>query len=173
MRIIWLILYYLFARKLPRSTTPFLGSISRKVRYFCVKRIFKYCGQNVNIERNAYFGSGKNLEIGDFSGIGYKCEVPANIKIGKFVMMAPEVYIPTKNHAFADLSTPMCFQGVKESDRTIIEDDVWIGRRVIINPGRYIREGSIIAAASVLVKDFPEYSIIGGNPSVLIKSRKL
>ncbi|WP_417315543.1 acyltransferase [Cycloclasticus pugetii] len=173
MRIICLVLYYLFARKLPRSTTPFFGRVSRKVRYFCVKRIFKYCGRDVNIERNAYFGSGANLEIGDFSGIGYHCEVPANIKIGSYVMMAPEVFIPTNNHAFADRLTPMCFQGVKESARTIIEDDVWIGRRAVINPGRYIKKGSIIAAGTVLVKDYPEYSIVGGNPSILIKNRNV
>jgi len=55
--------------------------------------------------------------------------------------------------------------------RTIIEDDVWIGRQVIMSPGRHIKEGTIIAAGTVLSKDFPEYSIVGGNLSRLIKYR--
>ncbi|MCS2954264.1 hypothetical protein AAH021_23755 [Bacteroides thetaiotaomicron] len=40
-----------------------------------------------------------------------------------------------------------------------------------MNAGRTIKKGTIIAAGSVVTKDFPEYSIIGGNPAKLIKSR--
>ena len=54
---------------------------------------------------------------------------------------------------------------------TIIEDDVWIGRGVMMTPGRVVKRGSVIAAGCVLCKDFPEYSVIGGNPSKFIKSR--
>ena len=54
----------------------------------------------------------------------------------------------------------------------IIGNDVWIGRSVFIMSGRNVANGSIIAAGTVLTKDFPEFSIIGGNPSKLIKSRK-
>ena len=35
-----------------------------------------------------------------------------------------------------------------------------------------IKKGSIIGARCLLTKSFPEYSIIGGNPSKLIRSRK-
>ena len=59
-----------------------------------------------------------------------------------------------------------------QSRVTVIEDDVWIGRNVIMTPGRLIKKGSIIAAGCVLSKDFPEYSIVGGNPSKLIRIRK-
>lgn len=34
-----------------------------------------------------------------------------------------------------------------------------------------IKQGSIIGARCVLVKNFPEYSIVGDNPSKLIRSR--
>lgn len=40
-----------------------------------------------------------------------------------------------------------------------------------MTPGRNIKRGSIIGAGGLLCKDFPEYSIIGGNPSKLIRSR--
>ncbi len=58
-----------------------------------------------------------------------------------------------------------------EKKQTIIEDDVWIGRNVIFTPGRTVRKGSIIGAGCVLTKDFDEYTIIGGNPSRVIRSR--
>jgi maltose O-acetyltransferase len=137
----------------------------------CVKRIFKSCGKNVNIERGASFGKGFDLEIGDNSGLGRYCHVPSNIKIGKDVMMAPNVFVFHLNHSFEDTSIPMRLQGVTQKEPVVIEDDVWIGRGVFIMPGKRIAKGSIVAAGTVVTKNFPEYSIIGGNPSQLIKSR--
>ncbi|MHB1105216.1 MAG: acyltransferase [Lutibacter sp.] len=125
----------------------------------------------MNIERGASFGKGFNVEIGDNSGIGRYSNVPPNIKIGNDVMMAPKVFIFHINHNFDRIDIPMRLQGVKGSERVIIEDDVWIGRQVMIMPGKIIKKGSIIAAGCVLTKVFPEYSIVGGNPSKLIKSR--
>lgn len=63
-------------------------------------------------------------------------------------------------------------QGFTTKKQTIIEDDVWIGRNVTMTLGRVIKEGSIIGACCVLTKDFPEYSLIEGNPSKLIRLRK-
>ena len=42
----------------------------------------------------------------------------------------------------------------------------------MMTPGRIISDGTIIGAGCVLTKDFPAYSVIGGNPSRLLKSRK-
>ena len=66
----------------------------------------------------------------------------------------------------------MIEQGETFYPKTIIEDDVWIGARVLILPGRRIGKGSIIAAGSVITKDVAPYSIVGGNPAHLIKTRK-
>ena len=65
----------------------------------------------------------------------------------------------------------MIQQGITSSKAITIEDDVWIGRDVTIMPGRIISTGTIVAACSVLTKDFPAYSIVGGNPAKLLKSR--
>lgn len=119
----------------------------------------------------AYFGSGLDIEIGDNSGIGINSCIPSNTKIGKNVMMGPNCYILASNHAFERIDIPMIKQGHTSKKKTIIEDDVWIGRDVLMTPGRVIKKGSIIAGGCVLCKNFPEYSIIGGNPSKLIKSR--
>lgn len=86
-------------------------------------------------------------------------------------MMGPNCYIHRRNHTFARTDIPMNKQGFSEPKSVVIEDDVWIGRDVTIMVGRRISKGSIIAANCVLTKDFPEYSIIGGNPSKFIRSR--
>ena len=171
-QIIALALYYGFAQYLPVSYNRFLGGVSKSVRYQLVKRIFKSCGKNVNVERRANFGSGRDIEIGDNSGIGINACIPSNTKIGKNVMMGPNCYILGSNHSFDRTDIPMMKQGFTIKKQTIIGDDVWIGRNVTMTSGRVIKEGSIIGACCVLTKDFPEYSIIGGNPSRLIRSRK-
>ena len=170
--IIALSLYYGFAQYLPGSYSFCFGSISKWIRYQLVKRIFLKDGKNVNIERRAKFGSGRNIIIGDNSGLGNNCQIPSNTIIGNFVMMAPNCHILPYNHRFDSIEIPMCLQGFVEKKQTIIEDDVWIGTNVTMTPGRHIKKGTIIGACCLLVKDFPEFSVVGGNPSRLIKSRK-
>lgn len=171
MRFIYLSIYYGFARFLPVSYRPFVGKISKWIRYQLCKRIFKKCGKNVNVERMAFFGSGSLIEIGDNSGLGINCFVPKNTIIGENVMMGPNCYIFSANHAFDRTDIPMCKQGHLEAKQTVIDDDVWIGRDVTMTPGRHIKKGTVIGACCLLSKDFPEYSIIGGNPAKLIRSR--
>jgi len=51
----------------------------------------------------------------------------------------------------------------------VIGDDVWIGTRCLIFKGVTIGEGAIVAAASVVTKDVPPYTIVGGNPARVLK----
>lgn len=170
-RFIFLALYYGFAYWLPNSFSVMGGG--KKIRAFCCRRIFKKCGKNINIERKAKFGSGRDIVIGDNSGIGIECTIAPGTVIGDNVMMAPQcLFLPSISHSFDSTEVPMCEQGTKENGPIVIEDDCWIGTRSIILPGRTVKQGSILAAGTVLVKDYPEYSIIGGNPSRLIRSRK-
>jgi acetyltransferase-like isoleucine patch superfamily enzyme len=50
----------------------------------------------------------------------------------------------------------------------VIEDGVWIGAGAIILPGVTIGRRSIVAAGSVVTKDVPPLTIVGGNPAKLI-----
>ena len=167
---LFLFIYRIFAQHLPPSGK---SKLAKKIRYFCCKRIFKYIGKNVNIERRAYFAKGFELSIDDNSGIGINCSVPGDITIGKNVLMGPNVFIfGGTTHVFKDPETPIKFQGYERCRKVVIEDDIWIGRDSTINQGRIIKTGTIIAAKSVVTRDFPPYSIIGGNPANLIKMRK-
>jgi len=170
-QLLFLIIYKVFLVRFPSSTTIFIGKYCKKIRYLCCKNIFLYCGENVNIEKGAYFGTGFRLKIGHNSGLGLNCFVPGDIEIGNDVMMGPECHILSSNHSFDRLDIPMMKQGNSTSRKTIINDDVWIGRQVIFTPGRLVKKGTIIGAGTVLTKDFPEYSVVAGNSSRLIKNR--
>lgn len=172
-RLVCQILYYGFAQYLPDSYTPIVGKIANRIRIGCCKHIFAYCSPKVsNINRRAFFGKGDEVEIGDYSSIGANCVLHPKVKIGSYVMMGPEVYMVGNNHITADTETPMCFQGKTENQPIIIEDDCWLGARVMIMTGRKIGHGSILASGAVITKDIEPYSIMGGNPAKLIKKRK-
>ena len=172
MKYIALIFYYSIFRYLPRSSFPIVGRHCKYLRFLCCRLIFKRCGKNVNIERLAFFGSGFEIEIGDNSGLGRNCFVQSNIKIGDNVLMGPNCYIHPRNHAFRDKNSSIISQGYTSKLATIIDDDVWIGRDVVLTPGRHIKEGIVVGTRSLVTKDFEPYSIIGGNPAKKIGQRE-
>ena len=166
-----LVIYYGVATHLPDSYSAFGGKLANRLRVALCKRIFKECGSIQTINRKVRFGSGKNVVIGDGSGIGANTEIPSSIIIGNNVILSRNCFILNRNHRFDDTNIPIVKQGFKEDKLTIIEDDCWIGMNTLFTPGRYIKKGTIVGMGSVLTKDFPGYVIVGGNPANIIKYR--
>lgn len=52
-------------------------------------------------------------------------------------------------------------------------DNAWIGMKSIILKGVTIGEGAIVAAGSVVTKDVPSWTMVGGNPAKVIKEIEL
>lgn len=59
---------------------------------------------------------------------------------------------------------------LKKGD-TVIGNDVWFGYQSVILPGMHIGDGAIIGACSVVTKDVPPYTVVGGNPAKIIRQR--
>lgn len=172
MRYFCLIFYYFFATHLPGSYMPYGGRLANALRVWCCRHIFKKCGNITTVDREAYFGNGRDIEMGDFSGIGAHCSLPNDLIMGTHIMMAPRVTIMSENHCTSRTDIPMCEQGYQPRRPVRIEDDCWLCTGAIITPGVTIRRGTIVAAGAVVSKSFPEYSVLGGNPARVIKNRK-
>ena len=140
------------------------------IRAFFVRKYIKKAGKKLSIGRKCFIH--KNTEIGDCSGVGYACVINNGCTIGENVMMGPEVLIYTQNHCTNRVDIPMCKQGMRDARPVTIEDDVWIGARVVILPGVTLGCGSVIGAGAVVSKDVPPYSVCVGNPARVVKSRK-
>ncbi|MEH6815257.1 MAG: CatB-related O-acetyltransferase, partial [Pseudoalteromonas distincta] len=106
--------------------------------------------------------------------------------IGKFCAIAKDVtfIMNGANHQTSGFSTyPFFIFGngwekfvPKSNDlpfkgNTEIGHDVWIGYNATIMPGVKIGSGAIIASKSVVTCDVPAYSVVGGNPAKVIKTR--
>lgn len=117
--------------------------------------------RNVTIGKNCFFNHNTIINGGK--------EV-AKICIGDNVQTGPNVAIYAYNHSFADKDILIKDQGYTDKDVTI-GNDVWIGANVVILPGVVVEDGVIIAAGSVVTKSLPAYSICGGVPAKVLKSR--
>ncbi len=96
------------------------------------------------------------------------------IKIGDKVLFGPNVSIRTDNHNISSIGR-FIYDSKKyflqDDEEIVIEDDVWIGARVVILKGVRIGRGSVIAAGTVLTRSVPPYSVVGGVPGKIIRER--
>jgi acetyltransferase-like isoleucine patch superfamily enzyme len=164
-----LIIYYFFIRNLPSSYFP-LGSIFNKLRVGILKKIITIGDHNV-IQTGFRFGMRDVLTIGDH------CQINENVyiqsaRIGNYVLIAQNVSMMAVTHKFDSTDIPMIKQGSTKADPVIIEDDVWIGRNVIVMPGITIGKGAIVGAGAVVTKNIPSYAIAAGVPAKIIRYRK-
>ncbi|MFB2599450.1 acyltransferase [Herbiconiux sp. P17] len=112
------------------------------------------------------FEIGPNSGIGDFAHIG--CS--GGVTIGQNVIIGPYVTFHSQEHNSDRIDIPIREQGTRE-DPIVLEDDIWVGSRVTFLAGTTIGHGSIVAAGSVVRSSFPAYSVIGGVPARLLKTR--
>ena len=165
------IVYWGFARHLPWSPRPG-GRVARRLRGALAARMLDACGRDVNVEHGAWFGSGRGIELGDRSDIGMDCLVIGPLRIGRDVMMGPRCTILASRHATGRVDLPMNQQGFLPDRAVVIEDDVWLGANVTVLPGRVIGTGSIVGAGSVVTRDVPPWSVVGGNPARVLGTRR-
>ncbi|WP_152286599.1 sugar O-acetyltransferase [Flavicella marina] len=106
-------------------------------------------GYNISIGQNFY--ANYNLVILDCT----------KVNIGDNVLMGPNVSISTAGH-------PIHFEKRNEEWEyafpITIENNVWLGSNVVINPGVTIGENSVIGSGSVVTKNIPSNVIAVGNP---------
>ena len=125
------------------------------------------------------------IELGDFTYISDYTSI-LRTTIGKFCSIGPDCKIGLGKHPTKDfVSThPVFFSTLKQAQVTfadrnyfdefayiIIGNDVWLGANVIVVDGVKIGDGAIVAAGSVVTKDIPPYTIVGGVPAKIIKYR--
>lgn len=164
-----LVFYYVFVSHLPNTKYT---SLFNKFRVFYVSKVLQVMvyHQKTIFENSVYISDCKNLTIGEYCHINERVFIQG-ATIGSNVMIAPDVSILSNSHAYDRLDIPMIEQEMIVNSCPVIESDVWIGRNVVILHGVRIGKGSIVGAGSVVTKDIEPYSIVGGVPAKLIKSR--
>lgn len=108
-----------------------------------------------------------NLAMGAFSalGDGVDCYSMGRITLGSKVAVSQRTFLCAGSHDVRSLSRPLITGPI------VIEDHVWIAAECFVHPDVVIREGAVIGARSVVLKEMPAWSVCAGNPCRKIKDR--
>lgn len=109
---------------------------------------------------------------------------PERLVIGRFCQIAHGVRFITAsaNHAMGGISTypfavfdPSTLDSFRDSftglPDTVVGHDVWIGHGALILPGARLGHGAIIGAGAVVAGEVAPYSIVAGNPALVLRHR--
>lgn len=115
---------------------------------------------------------GAQVELGDYSTVGpYTCIYGGgNVVIGSGVRIGPSCGVFASNHRIEAVDIPIYLQGMTKRG-IAIGDDVWVGAGAKILDGVTVGRGAVIAAGSVVTKDVPTGSIVGGVPARVLRMR--
>lgn len=145
-----------------------IGKIpSYRLRHAFFRRFLHYrIGKQSSIAMDCFF-TGDVIEIGNNTIINRRCYLDGRmgLYIGDNVSISPEVYLLTLQHEPDDPSFST------KGGSVYIDDRAWIGVRAIILPGVHIGEGAVVAAGSLVNKDVPPFTIVGGMPAKPLKDR--
>lgn len=154
--------------------------IDRKCYIDALSRNGLICGDNVSIGYSTHIeltGSlkklGKGMIIGNNVGLGTHGHYGSGmglLTIGNDTIFGNYVSVHPESHNYRNMATPIRAQGVSGKGVTIGKN-CWIGAKVTILDGTILGDGCIVAAGAVVKGIFPAYSIIGGVPARILKTR--
>lgn len=137
--------------------------------------IIRKLGNYNKVHSTAYFLGcsriSKDLKLGAFSSIGSGAYICPRVEMGNYVMAAQNLSIVGDDHCIDKVGVPYIFSGRPELKGTLIGDDVWIGKNVLIRSGVSVGRGSLIAMGAVVTKDIKPYEIVAGVPAKPIGMR--
>lgn len=111
-------------------------------------------GVDISVGRNVFVN--QNCTFYDLGGLD----------IADDVMIGPNVSLITTGHPIE----PSQRRDFVVAKPIVIERNVWIGAGATIIGGVTVGENSVVGAGSVVTKDVPPNTLVGGNPARVIRS---
>jgi acetyltransferase-like isoleucine patch superfamily enzyme len=115
-----------------------------------------------------YATGGDEIRVGRRVFVNQNCTFYdlGGLDISDDVMIGPNVSLITSGHPLE----PSQRRAATTGKPIVIEKGVWIAAGAIIIGGVTVGEHSVVAAGSVVTKDVPANSLVGGNPARVIRS---
>ena len=123
------------------------------------------------LEKPVIFGDPHRVEIDPSASIMNALfnTSSGNINIGKDVTFGHNVCLITGSHDYTKKGVDRQQTWVTTGNDIVVEEGAWIGSNVtVIGPCR-IKENSVVAAGSVVIRDVETGTIVGGVPAKFIK----
>lgn len=127
--------------------------------------------EHVNMGRYSYIepnGMIQNADILQF------VDIARNVRIGatQHPLQRPTTHHFTYRRELYSLGEDdHMFFHERETKRTMIGNDVWIGHGAVVQAGVSIGDGAVVGSNAVVTKDVPPYAVVGGVPAKIIRYR--
>ena len=143
-----------------------------RIRGFFYKPFLKKCGRNFQVALQAKLEHPHGIEVGNDVYIGHGSWISGlrgGVRLEDEVMLGPFVSMVSSDHRFENGSARFV-EG--RAGKIIIGKGTWIASGVTVVAGVTVGNSCLLAAGSVVTKDVPESSVVGGVPGKVIGSTR-
>jgi acetyltransferase-like isoleucine patch superfamily enzyme len=134
----------------------------------------------VRFGRFAWLGDGTKIRchegevvIGEKTVLGQECTISAyhRVRIGEQCVVADRAMFIDFDHNVTEVERPIRLQGIYKRD-VEVGSNVWVGYGACILRGVRVGDNSIVGSNSVVTRDVPANSVVGGVPAKVIRTRE-
>lgn len=159
-RMLWSIVWGLFARPLPRS----VGSGWKR---FLLRLFGARIHPTAVVYSSAKVYYPANLVMEKYACLAsdVDCYNVAPITIGENSTVSQGAFLCTASHDITNPLNPLITAPI------IIEDQAWVAAGAFVGMGVTIGQGAVVGARAAVFKSVDPWTIVGGNPAKFIKKR--
>jgi putative colanic acid biosynthesis acetyltransferase WcaF len=130
-------------------------------RRFLLRLFGAKVGMQVHIHPSARIFLPWNLEIGDWSSVGFEALLYnlGPMKIGGRVTISQRAHLCGGTHKFREASMPLVRAVIT------VDDEAWICADAFVGPGVRIGRRAVVGARAVVMRSVHEGKIMMGNPA--------
>jgi putative colanic acid biosynthesis acetyltransferase WcaF len=160
-RAVWQIVWLVFYRPSP---IPFHGW-----RRFLLRAFGATIGAGAHPYPSSRVWAPWNLDMGRHSCLGHyvDCYCVDKVILGVGSTVSQYSYLCTASHDYTRPDMPLISAPIE------VQADAWVAADVFIGPGVEIGEGAIVGARSTVLRDVACWTVVAGNPPVVIKVRDI
>jgi acetyltransferase-like isoleucine patch superfamily enzyme len=137
-------------------------------------------GAEIRFGRLSWIGDGTKIrvhegvvEIGAKTVFGQECTISAykRVRIGEQCVVADRAMFIDFDHGVVEVERPIRQQGIYKRE-CIVGSNVWVGYGACVLRGVRVGDNSIVGTNSVVTKDVPANTVVGGVPARTIRMRE-
>lgn len=137
-------------------------------RRFLLRVFGARIGRGVRVYGSSRIWAPWNLTMGEFSVLGdcVDCYSVASVEIGAHSVVSQYSFLCAATHDPDVATFPLIAKPIRIGERA------WVAADVFVGPGVTIGDGVVVGARSSVFKDVTPWTVVGGSPARLIRTRE-